>query len=129
MAGGGGKGMRVVNNAGDFSEALAAARREARGAFGDDRVLLERYLPTARHVEVQVFADNHGNAVHLSSATVRYSVAIRKSLRKPRHLAWMRPPGTPLATPQFKRPRPLITAVPAPSSSSTVPMASSTSWK
>ena len=65
VAGGGGKGMRVVNNAGDFSEALAAARREARGAFGDDRVLLERYLPTARHVEVQVFADNHGNAVHL----------------------------------------------------------------
>ena len=51
--------------ASEFSEALAAARREARSAFGDDRVLLERYLPTARHVEVQVFADNHGNAVHL----------------------------------------------------------------
>ncbi|EKF73075.1 acetyl-CoA carboxylase, biotin carboxylase [Alcanivorax hongdengensis A-11-3] len=65
VAGGGGKGMRVVNRAADFQEALAAARREARGAFGDDRVLLERYLPTARHVEVQVFADNHGNAVHL----------------------------------------------------------------
>ena len=65
VAGGGGKGMRVVNQAGEFAEALAAARREASGAFGDDRVLLERYLPTARHVEVQVFADNHGNAVHL----------------------------------------------------------------
>ena len=65
VAGGGGKGMRVVNSASEFSEALAAARREASGAFGDDRVLLERYLPTARHVEVQVFADNHGNAVHL----------------------------------------------------------------
>ncbi|MED5389111.1 MAG: biotin carboxylase N-terminal domain-containing protein, partial [Pseudomonadota bacterium] len=65
VAGGGGKGMRVVNAAGDFNDALAAARREASSAFGDDRVLLERYLPTARHVEVQVFADNHGNAVHL----------------------------------------------------------------
>ncbi|MGB1203258.1 MAG: acetyl-CoA carboxylase biotin carboxylase subunit, partial [Alloalcanivorax venustensis] len=65
VAGGGGKGMRAVDNAAGFQEALAAARREARNAFGDDRVLLERYLPTARHVEVQVFADNHGNAVHL----------------------------------------------------------------
>lgn len=65
VAGGGGKGMRVVNQADEFQSALLSARREARSAFGDDRVLLERYLPTARHVEVQVFADNHGNAVHL----------------------------------------------------------------
>ena len=65
VAGGGGKGMRAVIEAAGFDEALAAARREAKGAFGDDRVLLERYLPTARHVEVQVFADQHGNAVHL----------------------------------------------------------------
>ena len=65
VAGGGGKGMRIVNNTAEFEEALQAARREARNAFGDDRVLLERYLPRARHVEVQVFADTHGNAVHL----------------------------------------------------------------
>ena len=65
VAGGGGKGMRTVHDKSQFNEALAAARREAKGAFGDDRVLLERYLPTARHVEVQVFADQNGHAVHL----------------------------------------------------------------
>jgi len=64
-AGGGGKGMRVVEDAGQFLEALAAARREAASAFGDDTVLLERYLTRPRHVEVQVFADRQGEAIHL----------------------------------------------------------------
>lgn len=64
-AGGGGKGMRVVNSKNDFSEALAAARREALGSFGDDRMILERYLPRPRHIEAQIFGDSHGNVVHL----------------------------------------------------------------
>jgi 3-methylcrotonyl-CoA carboxylase alpha subunit len=64
-AGGGGKGMRVVERAADLAEQLAGAKREAAGAFGDDRVLLERYLTRPRHVEIQVFADRHGNAVYL----------------------------------------------------------------
>jgi propionyl-CoA carboxylase alpha chain len=64
-AGGGGKGMRVVEDAADVLDAVAAARREAASAFGDATVFLERYLPTARHIEVQVFADDHGNVTHL----------------------------------------------------------------
>ncbi len=64
-AGGGGKGMKVVRTAAEFAEALASAQREARNAFGDDRVLVEKYLTKPRHIEVQVFADSHGNCVYL----------------------------------------------------------------
>jgi 3-methylcrotonyl-CoA carboxylase alpha subunit len=64
-AGGGGKGMRVVGKAADFAEALAAAKREAASSFGDDRVLIEKYLTCPRHIEVQVFADTQGHCVYL----------------------------------------------------------------
>jgi len=64
-AGGGGKGMKVATGTRDFAAALASARREARASFGDERVLLERYLTSPRHIEIQVFADTHGNVVHL----------------------------------------------------------------
>jgi len=64
-AGGGGKGMRVVGSPKELEESLAAARREAKTGFGDDRVFLERYLPRARHIEIQILGDGFGNLVHL----------------------------------------------------------------
>lgn len=64
-AGGGGKGMRVVERSVDFAAALASCKREAASSFGNDRVLIEKYLTRPRHVEVQVFADKHGGAVYL----------------------------------------------------------------
>lgn len=64
-AGGGGKGMRLVERAEDFADALAAAQREGQGSFGDPAVLIEKYITSPRHIEIQVFADGHGNVVHL----------------------------------------------------------------
>jgi 3-methylcrotonyl-CoA carboxylase alpha subunit len=64
-AGGGGKGMRIVRDPAGFAEALASAKREAVSSFGDDRVLVERYLDRPRHIELQVFADTHGQCIHL----------------------------------------------------------------
>jgi 3-methylcrotonyl-CoA carboxylase alpha subunit len=64
-AGGGGKGMRIVRGKKYFADALASARRESKAAFGDDRMLVEKYIETPRHIEVQVFGDGHGNIVHL----------------------------------------------------------------
>ena len=64
-AGGGGKGMRLVTDTAGFGAALDGARREARSAFGDDRVLLERFLARPKHIEVQVLADTHGNTLYL----------------------------------------------------------------
>ncbi|MEA1016064.1 acetyl/propionyl/methylcrotonyl-CoA carboxylase subunit alpha [Sphingosinicella sp. LY1275] len=65
VAGGGGKGMRKVNVAGEFADMLRSCKREAASSFGDDRVLIEKYIERPRHIEVQVFGDTHGNVVHL----------------------------------------------------------------
>jgi propionyl-CoA carboxylase alpha chain len=64
-AGGGGKGMRIVRSASELESAVAASRREAAGAFGDDTLLLERYVESGRHVEIQILGDTHGEVIHL----------------------------------------------------------------
>ncbi|MBM3931150.1 MAG: ATP-grasp domain-containing protein, partial [Sphingomonadales bacterium] len=64
-AGGGGKGMRIVERSDDFEAALASCKREAINSFGDDRVLVEKYLQRPRHIEIQIFADTHGNCIYL----------------------------------------------------------------
>jgi 3-methylcrotonyl-CoA carboxylase alpha subunit len=66
VAGGGGKGMRKVERHAEFEVALSAAQREAKAAFGDERVLIEKYINTPRHIEMQIFADRHGNTIHLN---------------------------------------------------------------
>jgi 3-methylcrotonyl-CoA carboxylase alpha subunit len=66
VAGGGGKGMRRVDRHADFDAALEGAQREAKAAFGDERVLIEKYVTAPRHIEMQIFADSHGNAIHLN---------------------------------------------------------------
>ena len=76
--GGGGKGMRICMNEGEFQQQLDAARREALNSCGDDRMLVEKFVENPRHVEVQVFGDNYGDAVYLferdCSVQVRFSV-------------------------------------------------------
>lgn len=64
-AGGGGKGMHIVRNKTEFAEALKSTRREAKAYFSDDKVLIEKYLSKPRHIEIQIFADSHGNYLHL----------------------------------------------------------------
>jgi 3-methylcrotonyl-CoA carboxylase alpha subunit len=81
--GGGGKGMRIVRSAEEFLPALESCQREAKSAFGRDRVLLERYIETPRHIEFQVFADSHGHTIHLGerecSAQRRYQKVIEEA--------------------------------------------------
>ena len=83
VAGGGGKGMRVVREAAELAEAIAGARGEAESAFGDGRLMLERFLERPRHIEVQVFGDSHGGCVHLfereCSVQRRYQKIIEES--------------------------------------------------
>ena len=82
-AGGGGKGMRIVRSAGGFSDALASAQRESSSAFGDARMILERYVEHPRHIEFQVFGDSHGHVIHLNerecSAQRRYQKVLEET--------------------------------------------------
>ncbi len=80
-AGGGGRGMRVVRGPAELDEALEAARREAKAAFGDDTVFCERFVERPRHVEIQVLADGDGRVISLGEASARSSAVIRRCSR------------------------------------------------
>ena len=128
-AGGGGKGMRVVESPADLPSAIAGAKREGLSSFGDDRLLIERYLQRPRHIEIQVFADTHGQVLHMfERVTARSSAATRKSSRRPRRQAWTPTCARPWAPPPSLPPARWDMSAPAPSSSSSK-MTHSTSWK
>ncbi|QFZ24828.1 acetyl-CoA carboxylase biotin carboxylase subunit [Saccharothrix syringae] len=90
-AGGGGKGMRLVRSADDLREAIESARREARGSFGDDALLVERFVDNPRHIEIQVLADAHGTVVHLGE---------RECSLQRRHQKIIEEAPSPLLTPE-----------------------------
>jgi acetyl-CoA carboxylase biotin carboxylase subunit len=92
-AGGGGKGMRVVNEESELREAIESARREALNAFGDERLLIEKYVANAHHVEFQVFGDQHGNLVHLFE---------RECSAQRRHQKIIEETPSPLLTPELR---------------------------
>src|SRR3546814_9852258 len=79
VAGGGGKGMRRVDAAQQFADALQSCQREAASSFGDDRVLIEKYILSPRHIEVQVFGDSHGNVVRSEEHTSELQSLMRIS--------------------------------------------------
>lgn len=87
VAGGGGKGMRVVENIGEFDEALAAAKREAKNSFGNPDMLIERYLTQPRHVEIQVFCDQSGQGVYLAERDCSVQRRHQKVLEEALHRA------------------------------------------
>lgn len=92
-AGGGGKGMRVVNEGSELKEAIELAKREALNAFGDERLLVEKYLANAHHIEIQVFGDQHGNLVHLFE---------RECSVQRRHQKIIEESPSPLLTPEIR---------------------------
>ncbi|MGW4206448.1 acetyl/propionyl/methylcrotonyl-CoA carboxylase subunit alpha [Lentzea sp. NPDC004789] len=92
-AGGGGKGMRLVHSQDTLREAIESARREARGSFGDDTLLIERFVTNPRHIEIQVLADAHGNVIHLGE---------RECSLQRRHQKIIEEAPSPFLTPQMR---------------------------
>jgi 3-methylcrotonyl-CoA carboxylase alpha subunit len=117
-AGGGGKGMKVVERESELAEALASAQREAQSSFGDSRMLVEKYVLKPRHVEIQVFADQHGHCLYLNERDCSIQLpACRPNCAAP----WARRRSRP--------PRPSATSAPAPWSFCWTSAATSSLWR
>jgi 3-methylcrotonyl-CoA carboxylase alpha subunit len=127
-AGGGGKGMKVVEEESQLADALASAQREAQSSFGDARMLVEKYVLKPRHVEIQVFADQHGNCLYLNERDCSIQRRHQKVVEEapPRPVPELRRPW---AKRRCARPRPSATWAPAPWSFCSTPVASSSSWR
>jgi 3-methylcrotonyl-CoA carboxylase alpha subunit len=128
-AGGGGKGMRKVERSEDFVDALASCQREAASAFGNDHVLVEKYVERPRHIEIQVFGDSHGEAVYLFERDCSVQRRHQKVLEEA-----PAPGMSPNAALRWARPRSMprarwATSARARWSSSPARTAISTSWK
>lgn len=128
-AGGGGKGMRVVESSGDFQAALDGCRRESQAAFGDTRMLIEKYLTQPRHVEVQVFCDSHGNGVYLFERDCSVQRRHQKVLEEAPAPGMTPNCAVKWARPRCAPPRRSATWGPVRWNSCSTPTAPSTSWR
>ena len=129
-AGGGGKGMRVVNAADEFDAALASCKREAINSFGDDAVLVERYVTKPRHIEIQVFGDRFGDCVYLFERDCSVQRRHQKVLEEaPAPGMTEASAAARWARRRWRRPRRSATWAPAPWSSSPSRTGASTSWR
>ena len=117
-AGGGGKGMRVVASTAEFRAALESCQRESKAAFGDDRVLIEKYIERPRHIEIQVFADGFGDAVYLFERDCSVQRRHQKVIEEAPAPGMTPSVGARWAKRRWPLPRPSATSAPAPSSSS-----------
>lgn len=105
-AGGGGKGIRVAWTRKDVEEGFPAVRAEAKASFGDDRIFIEKFIESPRHIEIQVLGDKHGNVVHLFERECSIQRRNQKVIEEAPSRCWTRPPATPWAPRPSPWPRP-----------------------
>jgi geranyl-CoA carboxylase alpha subunit len=129
VAGGGGRGMRQVTDAAAFLDSLRSARSEAQGAFGDPTVILERAIADPRHIEIQVFGDAFGNAIHLGERDCSVQRRHQKLIEKRRRRRYRRNCGRGWARSRWPRSNRSVTRARARSNSCWMRQANSISWK
>ena len=124
-AGGGGKGMRIAWSDEEAREGFQSSRNEAANSFGDDRIFIEKFVTQPRHIEIQVLADQHGNAVYLHER----ECSIQRRNQKRRRPSWTRPPAPRWVSRPWRWPRPSAIPARARSNSSSTEAATSISWR